>query len=120
MHHIAVLHDVVLPFDPELPCFTRSLLSTVANEVIVGDCLRTDEAFFEVRVDHPCGLRCFGSTGDRPCSYLLMSCGREGVCRQPLPTDRDRKRSSRVPIGGLSPLRGEGLGAPPLILQRWE
>ena len=51
MHHIAVLHDVVLAFKPELAGLARTGLALAGDVVVIGDGFGADEALFEIGVD---------------------------------------------------------------------
>src|SRR5471032_1119327 len=52
VHHVAIFDDVFLAFKAPLTGFLGTGFTLVLNEVVVGDDFGTDEAFFEVGVDH--------------------------------------------------------------------
>ena len=51
MHHIAVLHDVILAFQPELPGLARAGFPIARHIVRIGDSFGADEALLEIGVD---------------------------------------------------------------------
>src|SRR5690606_30993721 len=57
VHDVAVLHDVVLAFQPPLARVLRALLALVLDEVLVGDDFGADEALLEIGVDDRGRLR---------------------------------------------------------------
>ena len=66
MQDVAILHDIVLAFEPNLPP-SRAPASPLQRDIIViGDRLGTDEALLEIRVDDAGRLRRARAAGDRP------------------------------------------------------
>jgi hypothetical protein len=56
MHHIAFAHHVVAAFEAHLAGFLGALFAVVGDEVVIGNGLGADEAFFEVAVYDAGGL----------------------------------------------------------------
>ena len=57
MHDVAVLHDVVLAFEPQLAGIARAGLAAAGDIVVIGDGFGADEAAFEIAVNDAGGLR---------------------------------------------------------------
>ena len=76
MANISILHHITLPFHSQLPRRADFLFALVLLEVREGVHLGSDEAFFEVGVDHSGGLWRGGADRDRPGSDFLFA-GRE-------------------------------------------
>lgn len=57
VHYVAVVHDIVLAFDPQHALVFAGGLRAVFDEVFVGDDLGAYEAALEVAVYDPGGLR---------------------------------------------------------------
>src|SRR6185312_17464636 len=72
MHHVAVFHDVVFPFDTESAGVPRCCFRSVLDIVFIGDDLRFDKPFFEIGVDDACSLRGSPSVMDGPGPDLLF------------------------------------------------
>ena len=54
---VAFLHPVLLALQAHAPCFARTGLAPVADEVVEGDGFGADEALLEVGMDDGCRLR---------------------------------------------------------------
>src|SRR5436190_10171927 len=76
LHDVAVGHDVVLAFHPDLAGRARCCHGARADEVVVRHDFCLDEAALEVGVDHTCRLGRRGTVRDRPGTRFLRS-GRE-------------------------------------------
>src|SRR5262245_33959603 len=76
-HHVAVLDDVLLALVARLARLLRADLAATCDEIVVGNCLRADEAFLEIRVDHARGLRRLHAFSHGPGSRLLRPDGEE-------------------------------------------
>src|SRR5262245_14702642 len=74
-HDIAVLDDVFLALIACLARILGALFATQADEVVVRDGLRTDEAALEVAVDRAGGPWCAAAGPDGPCPDFLRSGG---------------------------------------------
>ncbi len=61
MHDVAVLHDVVLAFEPHLAGVARAGLAAAGDVIVVGDGLGADEALLEIGVDDAGRLRRLGA-----------------------------------------------------------
>jgi hypothetical protein len=57
VHDIALAHDVFLALQTQLADFAGAALAAIGDVVVVGDDLGTDEAAFEVGMNHSGGLR---------------------------------------------------------------
>jgi hypothetical protein len=71
VHHVAVLHDVLLAFEPELARLARTRFALERDVVVIGDGLGADEALLEIRMDDAGRLRGLGALGDGPGARLL-------------------------------------------------
>src|SRR5436190_19916402 len=79
MDHVAVAHDVVLAFDPELAGLLRALLAAARDVVVIADDLGADEAALEIGVDNPRRLRRGGAGANRPGTRFLRAGGEVGL-----------------------------------------
>ncbi len=61
MHDVAVLNDVFGAFEAHLAGILGALLAAAGDEIGVGDGFGADEAFLEIAVDDPRGLRRLGA-----------------------------------------------------------
>ena len=52
MHYIAVLNDIILAFQTELSRFLHLDFTAVCEKILTVVDLRTDETFFEIRMDY--------------------------------------------------------------------
>src|SRR5690349_11914815 len=73
MEDVAVLHHVVLAFEPELAGVARAGLARQRHVVVIGDGLGADEALLEIGVDHACGLRRACALGHGPGPRFLRA-----------------------------------------------
>src|SRR5262249_20111613 len=96
---IAVLDDVLLAFQPQLPLVPRLGFAAAGHEVLVVDHLGPDEAALEVAVDPPCRSRGPVPSADGPGLDLILSHGEEGDEIQQL-------------VGGANEARARRLGKP--------
>src|SRR5579859_2012348 len=96
MHHIALAHDVLLPFEPELPRFLRARLALVGNVVVVGDDLGADEAVLEVGVNHAGGLGRRGALLHGPGARFLRSGGKVSLQSEERVAGADHAIESRL------------------------
>src|SRR4051812_37821085 len=71
MHDVAILDDVVLPLEPELPGIAGARFAAQRYIIIVGNRLGTDEALFEIGVDDARGLRRARPFAHRPGTRFL-------------------------------------------------
>src|SRR2546426_12631773 len=78
MDDVAVLDDVVLAFEAELPRLAAARLAAVADEVVVGDHLGADEAALDVAVHAARAPAGGGAAADGPGSALVLP-AREGA-----------------------------------------
>ena len=62
--HITVLHNVLFAFRAHLAGVFGALLAFASDEIVISNGFRADEAFFEIGVNHACGLRRFGAALD--------------------------------------------------------
>ena len=56
IQHITIFHHIFLAYSAHFAGFFGALLTFIGNEIIKGDGLGADEAFFEVGVNHTSGL----------------------------------------------------------------
>ena len=73
--HIAFLHNVVLPLNPQLASVLGLLFSAALNVIGVGNGFRLDEAFGNVGVDLACGFLRSHTSFHCPRSAFLRTCG---------------------------------------------
>src|SRR3974377_25794 len=73
MHHVAVRDDVLLAFQPHFARAARAGFATGRNVIVVGDRLRADKAFLEIRMDHAGRLRRLGAFGGGTRPRLLRA-----------------------------------------------
>src|SRR5207244_4735819 len=74
---VTVPHDVVLPFQAELPRLAALRLAPQADEVLVGHHLGADETTLDVAVDLARGLQGRRAAADRPGAALVLTRGEE-------------------------------------------
>jgi hypothetical protein len=75
VQHIAILNHIFLAFGAHFAGFFGARFALVSDEIIKAYCLRADEAFFKIGMDHAGGLRC-GVTGmDGPGANFLDAGG---------------------------------------------
>ena len=79
MHHVAILHDIVLPFDAHAARLANRLLALEIVEVLDREGLGADEPLLEVGMDDPGGLRRRESLVDRPRADFLLARGEVGL-----------------------------------------
>mgnify|MGYP001377253430 CR=1 FL=1 len=84
MADVAVLHHVFLALDAQLARFLDRLLALVLLKVLDGVDLRSDEAPFEVGVNHARGLRRGGPDGNGPGADFLRPRGEVALQAQEL------------------------------------
>src|SRR5438128_10958536 len=77
MDDVAVVDDVVLPFQPELPRLAALHLAPQADEVLVGHHLGADEATLDVAMDLARGPQGRRAAADRPGAALVLARGEE-------------------------------------------
>ena len=65
MHDVAVLDNVIRPFEAHAAGVLRALLPAISNKIDIGDRLGADEAFFEIGVNAARRLRRLCSSLDR-------------------------------------------------------
>ena len=91
MHHVAVPHDVILPFNRELPGFSAARLAAEGDQVLPPNHFRLDEATLEVGVDDAGCLGSRGATLDGPCPHLHLARRKErDETQQPVAGPYDR------------------------------
>ena len=61
MHDVAVMHDIILAFEPHLAGVARAGLAVAGDIVVIADGLGADEAVLEIGVNDAGGLRRFGA-----------------------------------------------------------
>src|SRR5690242_14612004 len=71
MHDVAVRHDIVLAFQPQLAGIARAGLAAQGDVIGIGDGLGPDETLFEIGVNDARRRRGFGAAMDRPGPRLL-------------------------------------------------
>src|SRR5262249_2884767 len=74
---VAVLDDVVLPLEPDLPRLATLRLARVLDEIVVGHHLGADEPAFNVAVDAPGRPARRGAASDGPGAALVLAGGEE-------------------------------------------
>src|SRR5947208_8789000 len=74
---VAVLDDVVLALEPQLPRLAALGLAPEAHELVVGDHLGADEAALDVAVDLARRLEGRRAAADRPGPALVLAGGEE-------------------------------------------
>src|SRR5580658_4714947 len=80
VHDIGFLYQVLLALEPQPAGFARPGLPVVADVVVKGDDLGTNEAALEIGMDHPGGLRGGTAPAHRPGANLLRPGGE--ICNQ--------------------------------------
>src|SRR5207248_233964 len=75
---IAILHEIVAPFEPHLSAFPSGGVGSRSDQVIVGDDFRLDEPAFDVAVDHTRCLRRLRPLANRPGTDLRIARREEG------------------------------------------
>src|SRR6478672_9949466 len=71
-HHVAVPNHKLPAFGAGQALLAREFPATDADEVVIGDRLRANEAFLEIRVDDPRGRGGLVAAMDGPRSDLLL------------------------------------------------
>src|SRR5690349_20760416 len=71
VHHVAIAHDVVLAFEPQLAGFFRALLAVELDVIFVRYHFGADETFIEIGVDHARRLRRRFALVHRPRAHFL-------------------------------------------------
>ena len=72
MHYIAILNDIILAFQTELSGFPDLDFTAVCEKILTVVDLRTDETFFEIRMDYSGtagSLACLLHGKSRPCPH---------------------------------------------------
>src|SRR5712691_12233031 len=75
---IAILHDIIAPFEPHLSAFPSGGVGSRGDEVIVGNDLRLDEAALDVAVDDTGGLGRLRPLANGPGPHLRIARRQEG------------------------------------------
>src|SRR5947208_8993933 len=65
MDNVAVLNDVLFPFEAKLSCLLALGFASKGDEILIGNHLGTDEAALDVTVDFSCSFPSVGSLRDR-------------------------------------------------------
>ena len=66
MKNIAIVNNVVFPFDAQLALFFTGLLRAKGNKIVILHHLGTDKATLQIAMDDTSGLWCCGSTLNGP------------------------------------------------------
>src|SRR5207245_5260489 len=74
---VAVLHDVLLALETQLPCLATLRLAPVADEIVERDHLGADEPALDVAVDLAGGLERRRAAADGPRAALVLARGEE-------------------------------------------
>src|SRR2546422_4331970 len=108
---VAVLDDVVLALEPQLPRLAALGLAPEAHELVVGDHLGADEAALDVAVDLARRLEGRRAAADRPGPALVLAGGEEADQVEERVAGADEAGAcalgeaqvgqERVPVGGL-------------------
>src|SRR5438552_5500368 len=119
---VAVLHDVLLALEAELPRLPALRLASVADELVEGDHLGADEAALDVAVDLAGGFEGRGAAADRPGAALVLARGEEAHQVEQVIARSDEAvagalREAEVAEEG-SPIRGLELGDLRLEIRR--
>src|SRR5580704_9777967 len=80
VHDIGFLYQVLLALEPQPAGLPRPGLAVVADVVVEGNDLGTNEAALEIGVDHPGSLRGGTASAHRPGADLLRPGGE--ICNQ--------------------------------------
>src|SRR5882762_9228086 len=96
VHYVAVAHDVVLSFQPQLARFFRALLASARDVVAVRDHLGADKAALEVGVDDARRLRRGGADLHGPRAHFLRPGGEEGLEPEQRVTGADQAIEARL------------------------
>src|SRR6266545_607958 len=94
---VAVLHDVLLALEPQLPLVSRPRLAAERDEVVVVDDLGADEAALEVGVDAARRARSAVAPADGPGANLVLA-------------HREERDQVEQVVGGADEARPRGLG----------
>jgi len=79
VHHIAILDDIVLAFQPPFPGLFGTVFAFVVDEIVIANDFGADKAFFKISVDHRSGLRGGCAHLDGPGTNFLHACGEIGL-----------------------------------------
>ena len=79
VHDVAVVHDVVLAFQPHLAGLLCSLLTLAGNEIVEGNHFGADEPMFEVGMDDAGRLGRGRADRDGPGAHFLRPRGEVGL-----------------------------------------
>ena len=107
MHHVAILHDVVLAFQPELARIARARFAVAGNIIVIGNGFGADETMLEIGVDHASALRRFRSPRHRPGACFFRADREESDETQKIVTRADQAIEARL----LQSHGGEEFGA---------
>src|ERR1700757_3708425 len=79
VHDVALLDDIVLPLEAQLPGLACAGFPLAGEVVGKGDDLGAYEAALEVGMDHARSLGCRGADAHRPGAHFLRAGGEEGL-----------------------------------------
>src|SRR5437867_11413219 len=94
MDNVAVLDDVLFPFEAKLSCLLALGFASKGDEILIGNHLGADEAALDVTVDFSRSFPSVGSLRDRPCADFVFARGQKtdqiqkGVGRMDKPVSR--------------------------------
>src|SRR6185437_11713869 len=78
MHDVAIAHDIILAFEPELAGLARPGLALAGDVILIGDGLGADVALLEIGVDDARRFRPAAAGLDRPGARLFRPDGEKG------------------------------------------
>ena len=94
--HVAVLEDVLFSFETVFPCLAGGSGRTGGNQVVKGNHLGFDEAFFKIGVNHTGALRGGHAVLESPSAHFLFSCGEIRGQSQQVVTGTDQQAHTTV------------------------